>query len=270
MTDDIFEPEHVEDALRRELHGQVVPFDPARAEEMIFAATSAEVRRLPRVAAPLGTAAAVLAVGAGVAVFAANGTGGGNPAPAGGGPQPTSTVKPRQVCVVLRQDHASATPIPDLPAHQQARLARRKERLAHQAMRKELRKAQRRRVASVGSGSAPAKPLPTRVSAQPARLPPSSIANIKCKAARQFVCRRSTPAQECITLVRPGHGTLQPSAPGLPKITSTATVQPPVHSRARPRATHSAASYPPPAPGTATASPSCSEPPNMPPCPSSR
>lgn len=80
------------DALRRELHDISVPYDPGRAEEMIAAATATDPRRLSRLAAPLATAAAVLAVGAGVAVFAA--TGGSDSAMPGGGaatPRPTAT-----------------------------------------------------------------------------------------------------------------------------------------------------------------------------------
>jgi hypothetical protein len=89
----------VGDALRHELQGRFVPFDGARAEEMIEAATRAEVSRLPRLAAPLGTAAAVLAVGAGVAVFAANGSGD-NATPAGG-PPPTPKPTTHASCVAL-------------------------------------------------------------------------------------------------------------------------------------------------------------------------
>lgn len=83
----------VEESLRHELHGTFVPFDGGRAEEMIRAATGAHMSRLPRLAAPLGTAAAVLALGAGVVVFAANGIGN-NPAPAGGGPSSPKPTRP--------------------------------------------------------------------------------------------------------------------------------------------------------------------------------
>jgi hypothetical protein len=209
-----------------------------------------------------------LAVGAGVAVFAANGTGGGGPAPAGGGPQPAPTTKPAQICVVVRQDIATVTAIPEPPAPQQARLARRKERLARQQMRKELRKARHQRAVAVGSAAA--KPLPARISAQPAPLPSSSIANIKCKAAVKFTCRHSSRPKQCIALTRPGGGAVPQSVPRLPKIIGSATVRPTMQSGARPRPTRSRAVPVPPSPGGATAAPSCTEPPNMPACPSPR
>lgn len=85
-------PDHdlIGDALRRELRETAVPYDPQRADDMIAAATAADPRRLSRLAAPLATAAAVLAVAAGVAVFAT--TGGSDSAmPGGGGPKPTPT-----------------------------------------------------------------------------------------------------------------------------------------------------------------------------------
>lgn len=128
MTDEMQPPDDlgaIENALRGDLHGTFVPFDEARADEMIEAATRTQVRRLPRLAAPLGTAAAVLAVGAGAAVFAANGTGD-NAAPAGGHPRhhPAASVLCAHALATLPQrvlrapvPNRSATAIPGLRPH---------------------------------------------------------------------------------------------------------------------------------------------------------
>jgi len=78
--------------LRRDLQALWVPFDPQRADDMVAAATAPGRRRAARLSAPLATAAAVLAVGAGVAVFALAG-GSDSALPSGGAP-PAGTPKP--------------------------------------------------------------------------------------------------------------------------------------------------------------------------------
>ena len=78
MTDEI------EEALRRELQAQWVPFDEARAEDMVRAATDAGLAGAPRAwVAPLAAAAAVVVVGGGVAL--ATSGGGGNSGATGPG-----------------------------------------------------------------------------------------------------------------------------------------------------------------------------------------
>jgi hypothetical protein len=69
MIDDI------ETALRDELRGQLVPLDPARANEMIRVATMAPPRPALRPWGPALAAAAVVAVGGGVAALATQGNG---------------------------------------------------------------------------------------------------------------------------------------------------------------------------------------------------
>jgi len=85
------------EALRRHLRAAAVPHDDAHADAMIRIATEVRASRLARWAAPVGTAAAILAVGAGVAIFAATG-GTDNAAPPAGHPvnpsTPTSTWAP--------------------------------------------------------------------------------------------------------------------------------------------------------------------------------
>lgn len=77
--------------LRRDLQSTFVPFDEARAAEMIDVATEAELVSARRYwAAPAAAAAAVIAVGGTAAVLAAGHDGGGG-TPAGGDPATTSS-----------------------------------------------------------------------------------------------------------------------------------------------------------------------------------
>jgi hypothetical protein len=79
MTDEI------EEALRRELQAQWVPFDEARAEDMVRAAAESGLAGAPRAwVAPLAAAAAVVVVGGGVALATSGGGGNSSSAQPGG------------------------------------------------------------------------------------------------------------------------------------------------------------------------------------------
>jgi hypothetical protein len=85
--------EELEDALRRELRAESVPFDESRAEDMIRSVTESRVAGAPRAwLAPLAAAASVVVVGGGIALAT---SGGGNNSAAGpesvGGPGLSST-----------------------------------------------------------------------------------------------------------------------------------------------------------------------------------
>jgi hypothetical protein len=79
----------IETMLRRELRGAWVPYDPARAQNMIDAATAAPLLEPRRWGAPLAAAAAVVAVSGGATALA--GVHSGHRGPAGGGPAPAPT-----------------------------------------------------------------------------------------------------------------------------------------------------------------------------------
>ena len=77
------EPDGIEDALRRELKSQLVPFDGDRADEMVRSAASASLTGRGWVA-PLAAAAVVVVVGGGVALATARGGDGSSAGPAAG------------------------------------------------------------------------------------------------------------------------------------------------------------------------------------------
>lgn len=246
-TDPVDDLGSVENALRHELSGTFVPFDGARAEEMIEAATRAEVSRLPRMAAPLGTAAAVLAVGAGVAVFAANGSGD-NAAPAGGArPSPKPTTHVSCLAVPMRTAAPKRLPMPTVlrmptvvrsgvyhgrgpaprptlppPGHIHEILGPYHSRLTCSAGR---------------VGTVPCrKPLPLRLNRHPLKRG-TVICSISSRSAR----------------VRVPPLTTRPAPPPAPRSVSTTFVQPP-----RKSAAHRLTVPPPPGPVTASGSPAAS------------
>ena len=205
MTDDNLDDEHLEEALRRELTSRLVPYDSARADEMISAATRAQVQRLPRLAAPLATAAAVLTLGAGVAVFAAlrpidHAT------PASGPKSAPPVERDRVVCAVVR-------PLPILrvgagplltapPAQLQKGPARQAERRAHLRLRVAVRETR--------SGTLPASgtELPTRVTIHP--VPAPHIATATCAIVPRAGCPHESSRHVCTVVVRSASGTALP------------------------------------------------------------
>jgi hypothetical protein len=69
--------EELEDALRRELRAESVPFDESRADDMIRSVTESRLAGAPRAwLAPLAAAAAVVVVGGGIALATSGGSGG--------------------------------------------------------------------------------------------------------------------------------------------------------------------------------------------------
>ena len=181
MTDDRSE-DPLEAALRRELRAASVPFDAARADHMIDAATRAELLEARRTYAPLAAAAAVVLIGGGAAVFASNaGGGGGEPA---GGPAPSSSVTPTgaprgmqtcdggaaycstlQVCVDLGAQASTAlpsyvgtyVPLTNQTMEQARRRAVRRERRVERAA---MSAAVRREVGVARASALPGHPCP--------------------------------------------------------------------------------------------------------------
>lgn len=211
MTDDHFDDEQLEDALRRELTSWRVPYDSTRADEMISAATSAQVRRLPRLAAPLATAAAVLTVGAGIAVFAAL-----RPVdhaiPAGGTTSAPPVAPDHVVCAVVRPlpiGRIVVGPnISEPPARVQQRLVRQAERRAHLQLRVARREARQVRSGTLRPPEASVEPLPTRVTLHPVPVP--HIATATCAVLPRAGCLHASAKHICTVVVRSASGTALP------------------------------------------------------------
>ena len=209
MTDDNLDDEHLEEALRRELTSRLVPYDSARADEMISAATSAHVRRLPRLAAPLATAAAVLTLGAGVAVFAAlrpvdHGT------PAGGPKSSPPLARDHVVCKVARPlpilRVAVGPNITEPPVRLQKRLARQAERGAHVRLGVVVRKARSGTLRATPATSATTRP---RMTLHP--VPAPQIATATCAIVPRAGCPHDSSRHLCTVVVRSASGTALPS-----------------------------------------------------------
>jgi hypothetical protein len=85
--------EEIENALRRELRAESVPFEESRAEDMIRAVTESRPAGSPRAwLAPLAAAAAVVVVGGGIALATSGGNGNSTAGPAqAGGPGPSTS-----------------------------------------------------------------------------------------------------------------------------------------------------------------------------------
>lgn len=241
--------DRIETALRQELSGIWVPFDPDRAEAMISTATSADIRRLPRLAAPLTAAAAVLAVGAGVAVFAANGAGD-TASPSGGGPVPSRTASaplPPGYGVLVCADYGRVQPAPRVtvaPAHPKPRRylpppptavtlsppraaraeARNRERAARAQERNQLNQVRvNHHVIRASVGSAPSAPVPTL-------SPPGSKATCGTGGSAHATCYTRLPGMRAHRLhfvCPPGLlPRVVPAPPSAPSPTCTPTAAP--------------------------------------------